>query len=110
MPWRMHSAIAGRPGPPPGVPGSSAARSRLPSAPDVSWRTPVSKVVQSDSRGSDGRFVNGNPGGPGRPRRVVKAAADALDGRAAEAAPELFDAALERARGGSLAPRQLRLD
>jgi len=67
-------------------------------------------VPESNSRTADGRFAKGNPGGPGRPRRVVKAAADALDGRAAEAAPELFDAALEQARGGNLAALKMLLD
>src|SRR5437868_10749875 len=101
MPWRMRSAIAGRTvpastkpsGPSPGVPGSSAARSRLPSARDVSWSTPVSKPAQSDSHGRDGRFVKGHPGGPGRPRKVLTAAADALAERVAAKAGDLFDIA-----------------
>jgi len=47
----------------------------------------VSQAPQSESRGRDGRFVKGNPGGPGRPRKIVKAAADALDERAPKPRP-----------------------
>ena len=45
-----------------------------------------------------------------RPRKVVKAAADALDERAAQAAPELFDLAFEQARGGSTAAVKMLLE
>jgi hypothetical protein len=70
----------------------------------------MSDVPESNSRTADGRFAQGNPGGPGRPRKVVKAAADALDERAAEAAPELFDKALERVREGSDTALRMLLD
>jgi hypothetical protein len=70
----------------------------------------VSQAPQSESRGPNGRFAKGNPGGPGRPRKIVKAAADALDERVAKAAPELFDLAVDQARGGSHASLKMLLE
>ena len=70
----------------------------------------MSEVPSSKSRSPDGRFIKGNPGGPGRPRKVVKAAADALDERVAKAAPELFDLAVDQARGGSHASLKMLLE
>jgi hypothetical protein len=70
----------------------------------------MSDVPESNSRTADGRFAEGNPGGPGRPRKAVKVAAAALDQRAAEAAPQLFDVAFEQARAGSFAAVKYLLD
>jgi hypothetical protein len=70
----------------------------------------MSEVPESNSRAADGRFAQGNPGGPGRPRKVVKAAADALDQRAAEAASDLFDVALELAKERNVAAVKMLLD
>src|SRR3954464_8407398 len=61
-----------------------------------------------DFRQTDGRFGKGNPGGPGRPRTIDRAAA--LDLRAAEAAPDLIDVALEQAKGGNLKAIEMLLD
>jgi hypothetical protein len=61
-------------------------------------------------RGADGRFVKGNPGGPGRPRRAVNEAADALDQIAVEAARELIDVAIAQARKGNMVALKLVLD
>ncbi len=70
----------------------------------------MSDVSQSNSRTVDGRFAQGNPGGPGRPRKVVKAAGDALDVRAAEAAGDLFEVALELAKERNVAALKMVLD
>ena len=64
----------------------------------------------SDSHGADGRFVKGHAGGPGRPRKVVTAAANALDERVAEAAPKLFDIAFRQADEGNTAALKMLLD
>jgi len=61
-----------------------------------------------DFRQTDGRFGKGNPGGPGRPRTIDRAAA--LDLRAAEAAPDLIDVVLEQAKGGNLKAIEMLLD
>src|SRR5881275_3421214 len=61
-----------------------------------------------DFRQTDGRFSKGNPGGPGRPRLRERAAA--LDLRAAEAATDLIDVALEQAKGGNLKAIEMLLD
>ena len=70
----------------------------------------MSDLPESKSRSPEGRFTHGNPGGPGRPRKVVKAAADALDARVSEAADELFDLALAQARDGNGAMVKMLLD
>jgi len=70
----------------------------------------MSDVPESNSRTADGRFAQGNPGGPGRPRKVVRAAGDALDARAAEAAGDLFEVALELARERNVAAVKMLLD
>jgi hypothetical protein len=70
----------------------------------------MSDIPESNSRTAGRQFAKGNPGGPGRPRKVVKAAANALDERAAQAAPELFDLAFEQARGGSTAAVKMLLE
>jgi hypothetical protein len=57
----------------------------------------------SDSvRQSNGHYAAGNPGGPGRPRSAVSAAAAALDQAAVEAHRELIQIVLEQARAGNL--------
>jgi hypothetical protein len=61
-------------------------------------------------RRSDGRFVKGNPGGPGRPRRAVNEAADDLDRIAVGAARELIDVAIAQARNGNMVALKLLLD
>ena len=53
-------------------------------------------------RTATGRFAAGNPGGPGRPRGAVSAAAAALDHAAVEAQQELLGVVLEKARAGDL--------
>jgi len=65
---------------------------------------------QSDDRTADGRFAAGNPGGPGRPRKVVMAAANVLDERVAQAVGELFDVALKVANGGNMVAVKMLLD
>src|SRR5260370_39276045 len=70
----------------------------------------MSDITEPNSRPADGRFAQGNPGGPGRPRKVVKAAGDALDKRAAEAASDLFDVALELAKERNVAAVKMLLD
>ena len=71
---------------------------------------PVSKIAQSDSRGLDGRFAKGHPGGPGRPRKAVKAAADRLDEQIAEAAGDVFEVALSLAKERNIAAVKMLLD
>jgi hypothetical protein len=70
----------------------------------------MSKKSQSASRTVEGQFAAGNPGGPGRPRKVVKAAADALDERVARVADELLDVTLQQANGGNLMAVKMLLD
>lgn len=70
----------------------------------------MADVPESKSRTADGRFVKGHPGGPGRPRKVVKAAADMLDQRVAEVAGDLFECALKRTDEGSDATLKMLLD
>ena len=53
-------------------------------------------------RTPNGRFGDGNPGGPGRPRGAVSAAAAALDEAAIEAQRELMNVVLDKARAGDL--------
>jgi hypothetical protein len=54
------------------------------------------------TRSAGGRFAAGNPGGPGRPRGAVSAAAAALDLAAVEAQQELLNVVLDKARAGDL--------
>ena len=54
------------------------------------------------ARTFNGRFAPGNPGGPGRPRGAVSAAAAALDQAAAAAQQELMRVVLDEARAGNL--------
>jgi hypothetical protein len=61
-----------------------------------------------DFRQADGRFAQGNPGGPGRPRARERAAA--LDALAAEAGAELIEVALSEAKKGNLRAVELLLD
>ncbi len=70
----------------------------------------MTDVSQFDSHGPDGRFVTGHPGGPGRPRKVVTAAADALDARVAAAAGDLFEMAYRQADEGNTAALKMLLD
>jgi hypothetical protein len=65
---------------------------------DVS-RTPETSTPLPNPRSGDGRFANGNPGGPGRPRGAVRGGASALDRLAAEASTALIKLVLELARG-----------
>lgn len=62
------------------------------------------------SHGPDGRFLKGHPGGPGRPRKVVRAAADALDERAAAASGDLFAMAFKQAEEGNTTALKMLLD
>jgi hypothetical protein len=70
----------------------------------------VSQAPQSNSHGPDGRFVKGHPGGPGRPRKVVTAAADALDERGAAKAGDLFDIAYRQAEEGNATALKMLFD
>jgi hypothetical protein len=70
----------------------------------------MSDVSQSDSHGPDGRFVKGHPGGPGRPRKVVTAAADALDARVAAASGDLFKMVYRQADEGNTTALKMLLD
>jgi hypothetical protein len=56
----------------------------------------------SAGRLSNGQFAKGNPGGPGRPRSAVSAAAAALDQAAVDAHQELMQVVLDQARAGNL--------
>jgi hypothetical protein len=58
--------------------------------------------ISDPARSAGGQFLPGNPGGPGRPRGAVSAAAAALDQAAAEAQQELLNVVLEKARAGDL--------
>ena len=62
------------------------------------------------SHGPDGRFTTGNPGGPGRPRKVVTAAANVLDERAADVANDLFEMAFRQAEGGNTTALKMLFD
>src|SRR5688500_10285152 len=62
----------------------------------------------SDIRQPNGRFAKGNPGGPGRPRTAERSRE--YDQRAADAGPELIEAALAQAQGGSLKAIEMLLD
>ena len=68
----------------------------------------MSDVAQS--HGLDGRFTMGNPGGPGRPRKIVTAAADVLDERVADVAGDLFEMAFKQAENGNTAALKMLLD
>jgi len=70
----------------------------------------VYQAPPSASHGPDGRFVKGHPGGPGRPRKVVTAAADALDERVAAKAGDLFDIAYRQADEGNTTALKMLLD
>jgi len=58
--------------------------------------------MSDPTRQSNGRFAAGNPGGPGRPRGLVSAAAAALDQAAVESHAELMRVELDQARAGNL--------
>jgi hypothetical protein len=62
----------------------------------------------SEIRQPNGRFAKGNPGGPGRPRAVERVLE--FDQRVADAAPELIDAALQKAQAGNLKAIEMLLD
>ena len=64
-------------------------------------------MSESDIRHTNGRFAKGNPGGPGRPRNPVGAAAVELDRLGTEVARELMLSAIERARRGNLRATEL---
>src|SRR5690349_16825817 len=70
----------------------------------------MSDLPESKSRTPDGRFIRGCPAGPGRPRKVVKAAADTLDERVSAAAGDLYDVALELARERNVSALKMLLD
>jgi hypothetical protein len=63
--------------------------------------------MSESDRQANGRFAAGNPGGPGRPRSGVAAAAAALDKAAAEAQLELLRVVLDQARAGNLQATRL---
>jgi hypothetical protein len=63
---------------------------------------PADQPPPSSQRAPNGRFGLGNPGGPGRPRSAVSAAAAALDQAAIEAQRELMNVVLDKARAGDL--------
>lgn len=73
-------------------------------------RAAKSNVSEPCSRTSDGRFVKGHRGGPGRPRKVVAAAADALDERVAARAGDLLEMAFRQADEGNTAALKMLLD
>jgi hypothetical protein len=58
--------------------------------------------MSDPTRQSNGRFASGNPGGPGRPRGAVNAAAAALDQAAIDSHAELMRVVLDQARAGNL--------
>ena len=64
-------------------------------------------MSESDIRQTSGRFARGNPGGPGRPRNRVSAAAVELDRLGTEVAQELMLSTIERARRGNLRATEL---
>ena len=70
----------------------------------------MSDLPESKSRTADGRFIQGCPGGPGRPRKAVRAAADALDERAAAKAGDLFEMAFRQADEGNATALKALLD
>ena len=53
-------------------------------------------------RESNGHFATGNPGGPGRPRKVVSRSAAALDERGAEIGQQIFQLLVDKAMGGDM--------
>ena len=67
-------------------------------------------LPESKSRTADGRFIKGCPAGPGRPRKAVRAATDALDDRLAQASGDLYDVALGLAREGNETALRMLLD
>ena len=68
----------------------------------------MSDQSNADGRLSNGRFANGNPGGPGRPRAIERITA--FDHRAAEAAPELIDALVVAGKAGNIKAIELLLN
>jgi hypothetical protein len=54
----------------------------------------------SSDRGSNGQFVKGNRGGPGRPRSAVSRGSVALDELGAEAGQRVFQVMLDKALAG----------
>jgi hypothetical protein len=61
----------------------------------------------SDRRHANGRFAIGNPGGPGRPRTSLSAAAGDLDRLGVAVAEELMHLTIQRARKGNLRATEL---
>ena len=61
----------------------------------------MSESSPSTLRQARGRFAEGNPGGPGRPRNVSAVAAD-LDRQGVDVAEELMAMTVEQARRGNL--------
>jgi hypothetical protein len=70
----------------------------------------MSDLPESNSRTADGRFIKGCPAGPGRPRKAVRAAADALDERVAAKAGDLFEMAFRQADEGNATALKALLD
>jgi hypothetical protein len=70
----------------------------------------MSDLSESKSRTADGRFIKGCPAGPGRPRKAVRAAADALDERVAAKADDLFEMAFRQADEGNATALKALLD
>jgi len=70
----------------------------------------MSDLPESKSRAADGRFIKGCPAGPRRPRKAVRAAADALDERVAAKAGDLFEMAFRQADEGNATALKALLD
>jgi hypothetical protein len=61
------------------------------------------------TRDSNGQFVPGNPGGPGRPRSAVSRNASTLDGMGVEIGQQIFQMIAEKALAGDLKAAEMLL-
>ncbi len=59
------------------------------------------------TRGGDGKFSKGNPGGPGRPRSAVSRGAVALDEMGADRGRQLFEVMMDKALAGDMRAAEL---
>jgi hypothetical protein len=64
-------------------------------------------MSESDVRDTNGRFVKGHPGGPGRPRNPVNAAISDFDRLGMDAAERLINAVVEQALKGNVKAAEL---
>ena len=64
-------------------------------------------MSESEVRDAKGRFVNGHPGGPGRPRNPISVVIGELDHRGAQAALQLIDVIAKQALEGNLKAAEL---